>query len=252
MVAENNYGSDLIHYPCFTEKMNFQSYPIYKNSSSFTSSTKLMPIIMLQNKLEEYDVILSSASPRRKQLLEELGIKFKVQVKPIVENYPVGYPIEKVAQYLSEIKAASFLLKEMKPNTLIITADTIVTIGNTIIGKPKDYNDAKRILKKLSGEKHNVITGVTLRTMYKRHSFSSTTEVYFNRLTDSEIDYYITNFKPYDKAGGYGIQDWIGHVAVKRIEGSYFNVMGLPTSKLYEELLKFVNGDGKNNIILDI
>jgi septum formation protein len=196
---------------------------------------------MLQNKLEDYDIILSSASPRRKHLLEELGIKFSIQIKSIEEKYPMGYPVEKVAQYLSEIKAASFLTSEMKSNTLIITADTIVTLGKTILGKPSNYQSAANMLRNLSGKKHNVITGVTLRTINRRYSFSSNTEVYFKRLSNDEIDYYITNYKPYDKAGGYGIQEWIGHVAIKKIEGSYFNVMGLPTHKLYEELIKFIS-----------
>jgi len=202
---------------------------------------------MLQQKLEQFDIILSSSSPRRKQLLAELGIKFKVQVKNIEENYPSGYPVEKVAQYLSEIKAAAFRTSDMKKNTLIITADTIVTMGRTILGKPSNYQSAANMLRNLSGKKHSVITGMTLRTMEKRHSFTATTEVYFKRLTNEEIDYYITNFKPYDKAGSYGIQEWIGHVAIKKIEGSYFNVMGLPTHKLYEELLEFTGVEDKNN-----
>jgi len=209
---------------------------------------------MLQDKLEGYDIILSSASPRRKQLLEELGIKFKIQTKSIEEKYPIGYPVEKVAQYLSEIKAAAFLTSEMKTNTLIITADTVVILGKTILGKPSNYQSAANMLRNLSGKRHNVITGVTLRTLEKRHSFLSNTEVFFKKLSNEEIDYYITNYKPYDKAGGYGIQEWIGHVAIAKIEGSSFNVMGLPTHKLYEELIKFIGGEdnNNNNMFIDI
>ncbi len=204
---------------------------------------------MLQDKLEKYDIILSSASPRRKQLLEELGIKFTIKTKSVEENFPANYPVEKVAEYLSELKADAFDISEMKPNTLIITADTIVALEDTILGKPSNYEDAKKMLVSLSGKKHNVITGVTLRMLNKTHSFSANTVVYFSNLTDAEIDYYITNYKPFDKAGAYGIQEWIGHVAIKKIEGSYFNVMGLPTHKLYEELLWFVDEDDRNKAI---
>lgn len=196
---------------------------------------------MLLSKLESYDVILSSASPRRKQLLEELGIKFKVQTKDVFEDYPDGYPIEKVAQYISEVKAAAFHVRDMKRNTLIIAADTVVTLGNNIIGKPADKQHAINILKKLSGKKHQVITGITLRSIDSRHSFSVKTDVFFKKLTDEEINFYVKKFEPMDKAGAYGIQEWIGHAAVEKIDGSYFNVMGLPTHKLYEELNRFVS-----------
>lgn len=209
---------------------------------------------MLQNWLEKYDIILSSASPRRKELLKELGVNFKVQIKKVDESYPVGYPVEKVAQYLSEMKAAAFHVKDMKKNTLIITADTIVALGHTILRKPSDKQDAVNILKSLSGKKHLVITGVTIRTIGKRHSFSVSTEVFFKNLSDEEINYYVDEYNPMDKAGAYGIQEWIGHVAIEKIEGSYFNVMGLPTHRLYEELIKFVDENSGNNssIILDI
>ncbi len=201
---------------------------------------------MLSNKLSKYDIILASGSPRRKKLLEELGLKFSVISTVVDESYPNDYPVEKVAQYLSEIKAAAFASKKFKENTLVITADTIVTFGDSILGKPKDYNNAFEILKQLSGKRHQVITGVTLRTFDKRHSFSVSTEVYFKKLSNEEINYYITNYEPYDKAGAYGIQEWIGHVAIERIEGSYFNVMGLPTHRLYEELDQFVADDQRS------
>lgn len=196
---------------------------------------------MLLNELSNYDIILASASPRRKQLLEELNIEFKVKPIAVDETYPEDYPVEKVAQYLSEIKAAAFHLRDMKGNSLVITADTVVTLGDSLLGKPKNSEEAAKILKKLSGKRHSVITGVTIRTLKKRHSFSVRTDVFFKRLSDDEIHYYINNFKPLDKAGAYGIQEWIGHAAIEKIEGSYFNVMGLPTHRLYEELLKFVD-----------
>lgn len=209
---------------------------------------------MLKTKLNKYEIILSSTSPRRKHLLEELGLNFKVQTRKVDESYPVGYPVEKVAQYLSEIKAAAFHVNEMNSNTIIITADTVVALGNTILGKPADKQHAVKILKKLSGKKHYVITGVTMRTINKRQSFSVSTGVFFKNLTDEEINYYVDNFEPYDKAGAYGIQEWIGHAAIEKIEGSYFNVMGLPTHRLYEELLRFVDGKNGNNstLVLDI
>ena len=128
----------------------------------------------------------------------------------------------------------------MQNNTIIITADTIVALGNTILGKPKNTKDAVKILKSLSGNKHQVITGVTLRAIDKRRSFSVSTEVFFKNLTTEEINFYVNKFNPMDKAGAYGIQEWIGHVAIEKIEGSYFNVMGLPTHRLYEELIRFV------------
>ncbi len=198
---------------------------------------------MLQDELLNYDIILASSSPRRKQLMEEIGIKFTISLVDVDETYPIDYPVEKVAQYISEIKAATFHARELKQNSLIITADTVVTLGEKILGKPKGREDAVKILKELSGHKHQVITGVTLRTLKKRHSFSVRTYVYFKRLNDDEINYYIANYKPMDKAGAYGIQEWIGHVAIDKIEGSYFNVMGLPTHRLLEELSSFIADD---------
>lgn len=195
---------------------------------------------MLHRKLAPYEIILASASPRRKKLLQELGVKFKVQTKDVVEDFPDGYPIDKVAQYISEVKAAAFPVEAIKKKTIIITADTIVTCGNQILGKPADKEQAAKTLKKLSGKKHQVITGITLRSRDRRHSFSVKTDVYFKNLSDEEINYYITNFEPWDKAGAYGIQEWIGLAAIERIEGSYFNVMGLPTHRLYEALNRFV------------
>jgi septum formation protein len=140
---------------------------------------------------------------------------------------------------LSEKKARAFSNKEISENTLVIAADTIVAVNDLILGKPENNEDARKMLQQLSGRDHEVITGVTIRTYYKLKTFSVGTRVYFKELSDEEITYYIQNFKPFDKAGAYGIQEWIGHVAIERIEGSYFNVMGLPTHRLYEELISF-------------
>lgn len=194
---------------------------------------------MLEEILQKYQVILASASPRRSQLLKEMGVQFSVHAKHIDESFNSEFPPQKVAEYLSEKKARSFSQEELDVDTLIIAADTIVTVNGLILGKPKNADEAKSILNQLSGRDHEVITGVTIRTNNKIKTFSVATIVYFKALTAEEIEYYIKNFKPFDKAGAYGIQEWIGHVAIERIEGSYFNVMGLPTHRLYEELLDF-------------
>jgi len=194
---------------------------------------------MLKKILKPYNVILASASPRRSELMKEFGVQFNVHPKHIDESFDPEFPPQKVAEYLSEKKARAFSSNEMHADTLIITADTIVTIDDTILGKPRNTEEAKSILKQLSGRKHEVITGVTIRTFNKLKTFSVATVVFFKELSEAEIDYYIDNFKPFDKAGAYGIQEWIGHAAIEKIEGSYFNVMGLPTHRLYEELISF-------------
>jgi septum formation protein len=195
---------------------------------------------MLNDKLKSYELILASGSPRRQHLLEEMGLQFKVLTKPINEVYPNDLTPDEIAKYLSRLKAAAFDKKDFSDNTLIITADTVVTINGVILGKPANETEAIEILRHLSGKTHEVITGVSLRTVLKEHTFSVSTYVVFKQLSDDEINYYINMYKPYDKAGAYGIQEWIGHVAIEKIEGSYFNVMGLPTHQLYEELLKFI------------
>jgi septum formation protein len=194
---------------------------------------------MLNDKLKEYKIILASASPRRKQLLQELGVDFRIQPINIEEHFDTNLSPELVAEQLSELKALAFTEEGLDEKTIIITADTVVTIDGIILGKPKDTADAKRMLRKLSGRSHEVITGVTLRSATKMETFSVVTKVFFKELSDEEIDYYIINFKPFDKAGAYGIQEWIGHAAIEHIEGSYFNVMGLPTHRLYMELHTF-------------
>ena len=195
---------------------------------------------MLLEELKRYDLILASSSPRRKQLLEEMGLGFRVDSKDVDEAVPTGLSPTQSAEYLSLLKANAFPESDFKQNTLIITADTIVTIDDEILGKPVDKQDAVQILKKLSGRSHKVITGVTIKSIKKAVTFSVSTEVHFNSLREQEINYYIDNFKPYDKAGAYGIQEWIGHVAIEWINGSYFNVMGLPTHRLNIELLRFL------------
>jgi len=195
---------------------------------------------MLKDKIKEYKVILASQSPRRQQLLKELGLDFEVRPVNIDETYPEELKHQNIALFLAELKAKSFELNNLCKNCLIITADTIVLQNDQILPKPTDFEDAKRILKILSGNSHEVITGVTFRTKAKMHSFYSLTKVYFKKLTDEEIDFYILNYKPYDKAGAYGIQEWIGFIGIEKIEGSYFNVVGLPVQKLYTELLDFL------------
>lgn len=195
---------------------------------------------MLGQKLGTYKIILASASPRRKQLLMEMGVNFEVSPKNIDEIIPNNISPVAAAEYLSRLKADAFSEEEIGKNTLIITADTIVALKDEILGKPVDRKDAVKILKSLSGNLHNVITGVTLKSATKERTFSVTTEVVFKRLSEEEISYYIDNYKPYDKAGAYGIQEWIGHAAIEEIKGSYFNVMGLPTHRLYKELSLFI------------
>ena len=183
-------------------------------------------------------IILASKSPRRQELLKGLGIDFEVKTKEVEEVYPNHLKKQEVALYLSELKSAAFE-KEIKANELVITSDTIVCINDQILGKPSGIEEAKAMLHQLSGKKHEVITAVTLLSKEKKHSFFVSTSVYFKELTSEEIDYYVTNYQPFDKAGSYGIQEWIGYIGIEKIEGSYFNVVGLPVHQLYEELLKF-------------
>ncbi len=189
--------------------------------------------------LESYDLILASASPRRKLLMEEMGLPFVVVPKDVDEGLLEPMTAGEAAVYLCELKANAFHASDMNDKSLVIAADTVVSINGQILGKPTNEAEATQMLTQLSGRKHEVITGVCLRSLHKSHSFTVSTWVYFKQLQAEEIQYYIHNFKPYDKAGAYGIQEWIGHVAIEKIEGSYFNVMGLPTHRLYEELIKF-------------
>ena len=183
-----------------------------------------------------YPLILASNSPRRQELLRSLGIPFKVQVKETDEDFPASMPAREVARYLAEQKAKAFLPQQQE--TLIITADTTVVLDEDVLNKPADADEAFQMLRRLSGRSHQVITGVCLLHQQQLHSFDDTTRVYFRELDDEEINYYISQWKPFDKAGGYGIQEWIGMIGIERIEGSYYNVMGLPADKLYQHLKK--------------
>lgn len=184
------------------------------------------------------EIILASKSPRRQQLLKDLGLDFQIILKEVEEIYPPELKREEVPMFLSKLKADAFV-PDLKPNQLVITSDTIVCLEGRIIGKPKDREDAFHMLSDLSGKMHEVITAVTLTSLEKQVSFFVITEVYFKTLTNLEIDYYINEYQPYDKAGSYGIQEWIGYIGIEKIVGSYFNVMGLPVKELYDELERF-------------
>ncbi len=191
--------------------------------------------------LKKYRIILASQSTRRQKLLQGLGIKFTIFTKKnIIENFPEDMPLKEVPRHLADLKSKAYE-SELGSNKILITADTVVILEEKIIGKPKSIAEAKEMLRRLSGKKHTVVTGVSLRDKYKQKLFSVPTDVYFKKLTDEEINYYIDTYKPVDKAGAYGIQEWIGYIAVEKIEGSYFNVMGLPVHELYRNLIEFIN-----------
>jgi septum formation protein len=194
---------------------------------------------MIIDSLNKYRIILASRSPRRQQLLKELGLRFDIVTKEYTEVYPDGLNGEEIARYVAREKALSFK-NEISDDEIVITADTIVWCDNKVLGKPVDYEDAIRILKEISGNTHEVITGVCLLSSSKERTFSVSTKVTFETLTEEDIRYYIDKFKPFDKAGAYGIQEWIGLVACSHIEGSYFNVVGLPVQRLYKELQQFI------------
>jgi len=189
--------------------------------------------------LNNFKIILASRSPRRQQLLRELGLKFDVVIKEYPETYPEGLSGEEIAIYVAHEKASSFK-NEISDNEIVIAADTIVWCNNKVLGKPLDFEDAKRILNEISGNTHEVITGVSLFSLSKEITFTDSTKVTFETLSEEEIHYYIDKFKPYDKAGAYGIQEWIGLISCSHIDGSYFNVVGLPVQKLYKELQNFI------------
>jgi MAF protein len=190
-------------------------------------------VIELFEKLKNYKVILASGSARRHQLLEELGIDFEVVIKPFDESFPDNLRGEQIAEYISSAKAKMFV-NDVKDNEIIITADTIVWLDDKILGKPLDKADALRMLREISGKTHEVITGVSVLYNKKIITFTDTTKVTFKEITEDELNYYVEKYSPYDKAGAYGIQEWIGLAACSRIEGSFYNVMGLPVQKLYE------------------
>jgi len=191
--------------------------------------------------LEKFKIILGSQSPRRQYLLKELGVKFDVKLKQMSEEtFPENLQKEEIPLYLAEQKAEAFD-SEMEDNTIVITADTIVWKDGAVLQKPENEKEAFKILRNLSGSVHQVYTGVCVRMKDQKHAFSSRTDVYFKELSDKEIRYYVDKYEPFDKAGSYGIQEWLGYVGVEKIEGSFFNVMGLPVQKLYVELQKLLN-----------
>ncbi len=188
--------------------------------------------------LENTKIVLGSKSPRRQELLKGLGLEFELRTKETEENYPADMNLREVPAFLAEIKADA-LQDSLAENELLITSDTIVLIEGEILGKPESFEHAVEMLQKLSGKPHEVITGVHLRSAKHHHSFSVTTKVFFKTLPEKDIRYYVENFKPFDKAGSYGIQEWIGYMGIERIEGSYFNVMGLPVAELWDELKRY-------------
>ena len=193
---------------------------------------------MILDNLKHYHMVLASNSPRRRELLGGLGIDFEVRVLPdIEESYPADLPVALVAEYIATEKASAYR-SLMADDELVITADTIVVVDSEVLGKPRDAADARRMLHLISGRTHQVITGVCMTTKAQQRRFSVTTEVTFKELTNDEINHYIETYRPFDKAGAYGIQEWIGYIGVTQLQGSYFNVMGLPVQRIYTELGK--------------
>ncbi len=192
---------------------------------------------MLSEKLKNKHIILASGSPRRQHFFNELGLEFEIRIKEVDEIYPSHLTEVEITDFLAKLKAHPFQ-NELKSNDLLVTADTIVWLDNKAIGKPKNKEDAKAMLSNLSGKTHKVISSVCITTKSKQTLINDTTLVKFKILSISEIEHYIENYKPFDKAGSYGIQEWIGYIGIEKIEGSYFNVMGFPVHKFYEEMLK--------------
>lgn len=193
---------------------------------------------MVLEHLNYYTVVLASKSPRRQELLRGMGVKFVTLTKETPENHP-DMSFEKVPEYLSRLKSMAFTEEELPSDYLLITADTVVIAENEILGKPVDKADALRMLRLLSGKTHHVVTGVTVRSKVKTESFSALSEVTFATLDEEEMEHYVDQYRPYDKAGAYGIQEWIGYVGIAGLQGSFYNVMGLPTRKLYQTLKEF-------------
>ena len=196
----------------------------------------------LNDRLKNYNIILASQSPRRREILKMLGVDFKVVVKDTDETFPPELQGGAIPEHIAVLKASAFDsdLQSLPDNTIIIASDTIVYIDNKVIGKPKGREDAIKMLKTLSGRCHQVLTGVCIKTKDRQRSFFAESKVWFRELSD-EITYYVDNYQPFDKAGAYAVQEWIGAAAIAKIEGSYYNVMGLPSQMLYNELLKFIS-----------
>ena len=191
---------------------------------------------MLKEKLKNYTVILASKSPRRQQFFKDLDIDFIIQTKEVEEIYPSELKGSEITDYLADLKSKAFT--NLSEKDILITSDTIVWLENKALGKPKDKEDAFKMLRSLSGKKHEVITSISIKRKGFQSIINDSTLVSFREISDDEINYYIKNHKPFDKAGAYGIQEWIGFVGIDKIEGSYFNVVGLPVHKLYKELIK--------------
>lgn len=192
---------------------------------------------MLSEKLKNYKLILASSSPRRQQFFKDLNLDFEIRLKEVEETYPEHLKASEVTDFLARLKASAFHLQK---NEILVTSDTIVWLDEKVLGKPKNYEEAFVILQKLSGNTHQVITSVCLKSSKKTKVFNTTTKVTFSELTHEMIQFYLKNYKPFDKAGAYGIQEWIGLVGIEKIEGSYTNVVGLPTQEFYKELLCFI------------
>ncbi|EAQ41412.1 Maf-like protein [Polaribacter sp. MED152] len=191
---------------------------------------------MLREKLQNYNIILASGSPRRQQFFKDLDIDFKIDLKPVDEVYPLELKGSEITDYLADLKSKAFAA--LNENDVLITSDTIVWLNEKALGKPKNEDDAFHMLKELSNTTHEVITSISIKTKKSQKIINDITTVTFKTLSDDEINYYIKNYKPFDKAGAYGIQEWIGFIGIDKIEGSYFNVVGLPVHKLYDELMK--------------
>lgn len=197
---------------------------------------------MLRDKLKNFNIILASGSPRRQQFFKDLDLDFEIRLKDVEEIYPENLKAGAITDYLAELKANAFD-NELSDNDILVTSDTLVWHENKALGKPKDYDDAFKMLQSLSGKTHEVITSVCIKTNAKKDTFHEVTRVTFNPLSDEEIKYYLDNYKPFDKAGSYGIQEWIGLVAIARIDGSYANVVGMPVDKVYQHLKNFIENN---------
>lgn len=198
--------------------------------------------MLLNERLKSYTLILGSRSPRRRQLLDACGLEHVVCDYQVEETYPAGMPANDVPLHIAGLKSDGFP-RRLAAREVLVTADTIVVCGDTIMGKPRCAEEAVRMLRTLSGRRHTVVTGVVIRDARRRDAFIATTHVWFRELSDEEIAWYVETFNPLDKAGAYGIQEWIGYAAVSRIEGSFYNVMGLPVQALYVQLERFLAAD---------
>ena len=197
--------------------------------------------MLLHERLRNYRLLLASQSPRRRELLSGCGLPYELAPRyACEERYPAGLPAEEVPRYLSRLKSEAYPFP-LDERDILLTADTVVVLGDRVLGKPHDRADAVAMLRALAGRSHVVVSGVTLRTVHASHTFTARSEVWFRPLRDEEIDYYVDTCRPYDKAGSYGIQEWLGYVAIERIDGSFYNVMGLPVQRLYTELEKFTD-----------